>query len=471
MHSSPIELKHPVFNIIAEIAEEKTVEAYVIGGYVRDLLLERPCTDIDIVVIGDGIAMAEAVASRLKASRVSVFKNFGTAMFRYKGMEIEFVGARKESYSRTSRKPFVRPGSLKDDQDRRDFTINAVAVSLNKKDYGLLIDPFEGIYDMEDGIIRTPLDPEITFSDDPLRMMRAVRFAAQLRFTIADETFEAIRTNKSRLSIVSPERIIDEFNKIMCTPSPSIGISLLEASGLLEEFFPELCALQGVEEIGRIKHKDNFYHTLAVVDGVARKTDNLWLRWAALMHDIGKPATKKFIPGQGWTFYGHNHVGGRMVTKIFERLHMPKNEKMKYVRKLVELHMRPIVLSEEGVTDSAVRRLLFDAGDDIDDLMTLAESDITSKNQEKVKRFLENFLIVREKLKEVEEKDSIRNFQPPVSGEEIMETFGLSPCKEVGEIKNAIKEAILEGIIGNNYEEAHKFMLAEASKLGLSPRK
>lgn len=458
-------LEHPVFKTLSEIAEEEGVEAYVIGGYVRDLLLHRPSKDIDVVVHGSGIALAEKAAERLGGLHVSVFKNFGTAMFRYKGMEVEFVGARRESYRADSRKPIVEEGSIDDDQKRRDFTINALAISLNRADYGELIDPFGGVEHLEQRIIRTPLEPGITFSDDPLRMMRAVRFASQLNFRIEENTLRALSEFAFRLPIISMERIMDEFNKIMLSPEPSKGISLLEETGLLKQFFPELVALKGVEHMNGVGHKDNFYHTLAVVDGVALYSEDLWLRWAALLHDIGKPVTKKFSPAQGWTFYGHNHTGERMVPKIFARLKLPQNEKMKYVQKLVNLHMRPIVLSEEIVTDSAVRRLLFDAGDDIDDLMTLAEADITSKNEEKVKRFLENFKIVRRKLKEVEEKDSIRNFQPPISGEEIIATFNLPPCRAIGDIKNAIKEAILDGVIGNNYEEAREYMFRVAKDI------
>jgi putative nucleotidyltransferase with HDIG domain len=458
-------LEHPVFKTLSEIAEEEGVEAYVIGGYVRDLLLHRPSKDIDVVVHGSGIALAEKAAERLGGLHVSVFKNFGTAMFRYKGIEVEFVGARRESYRADSRKPIVEEGSIDDDQKRRDFTINALAISLNRADYGELIDPFGGVEHLEQRIIRTPLEPGITFSDDPLRMMRAVRFASQLNFRIEENTLRALSEFAFRLPIISMERIMDEFNKIMLSPEPSKGISLLEETGLLKQFFPELVALKGVEHVNGVGHKDNFYHTLAVVDGVALYSEDLWLRWAALLHDIGKPVTKKFSPAQGWTFYGHNHTGERMVPKIFARLKLPQNEKMKYVQKLVNLHMRPIVLSEEIVTDSAVRRLLFDAGDDIDDLMTLAEADITSKNEEKVKRFLENFKIVRRKLKEVEEKDSIRNFQPPISGEEIIATFNLPPCRAIGDIKNAIKEAILDGVIGNNYEEAREYMFRVAKDI------
>ncbi|MDR1757101.1 MAG: CCA tRNA nucleotidyltransferase [Culturomica sp.] len=458
-------LKHPVFEAVAAVAQEKGVAAYAIGGFVRDLLLHRPSQDIDIVVVGNGIELARAAAARLGRCKVSVFKNFGTAMFRYNGMEVEFVGARKESYRADSRKPIVEEGTLEDDQKRRDFTINALAISLNAADYGRLIDPFGGIPHLDERLIRTPLEPGITFSDDPLRMMRAIRFASQLNFRIDEGTFRAIRENRERLKIISTERIVDEFNKIMLSPEPSKGILLLDDAGLLELFFPELTALKGVERVDGTGHKENFLHTLTVLDTLSLYSRDLWLRWAALLHDIGKPATKKYIRGQGWTFHGHNHVGERMTARIFGRLKLPQNEKMRYVQKLVNLHMRPIVLAEEVVTDSAVRRLLFDAGDDIDDLMTLAEADITSRNEEKVKRFLHNFQIVRQKLKEVEEKDSIRNFQPPISGEEIIATFNLPPCRLIGEIKNAIKEAILEGVISNNYDEAKAYMFKVAEEL------
>jgi poly(A) polymerase len=464
-------LKHPVFRMISDISSYSGRPVYVVGGWVRDLILDRSSKDIDIVTEGSGIELAQCIADQLGPShKLSIFKNFGTAMLRYEDWNIEFVGARKESYRSESRKPIVEDGSFADDISRRDFTINAMAISLNRENYGELIDLFGGTEDINNRILRTPLDPDITYSDDPLRMMRAIRFSSQLGFSIECNSFDAITQNAKRLRIVSIERIMDEFNKIMLSPNPGKGLKMLRSTGLLKEFFPELYAMAGVEIVDGKAHKDNFFHTIKVLENLCERSDNLWLRWAALLHDIAKPRTKQFDPAVGWTFHGHEFAGAKMTEQIFKRLHLPLDDKMKYVRKLVLLHLRPIVLSESIVTDSAVRRLLFEAGDDIDDLMTLCEADITSKNEEKVQRFLENFRLVRVKLAEIEKKDRIRNWQPPVTGEDIMINFGLKPGREVGLIKTAIREAILDGIIPNEREDAMQFMLKEGEKLGLTPK-
>ena len=460
-----------IFHTIGETADSLGYPCYLIGGYVRDLFLNRPTNDVDVMVVGNGIETARALSTRLgRDHQPAIYQNFGTAQVKWHGIEIEFVGARRESYDRNSRKPIVEDGTLEDDLNRRDFTINALGICLNADHFGELVDHFEGLYDLEDGIIRTPLDPDITFSDDPLRMMRCIRFATQLNFFIDDETFDALERNKERIKIISAERIIAELNKIMLSPIPSKGLIDLERCGLLELILPEITALEGRETKAGISHKDIFYHTLQVVDNVAQRSDNLWLRWAALLHDVGKPITKAFSPTLGWTFHNHNLVGAKLVNRIFKRMKLPTDERMKYVKKLVELHMRPIVIADEEVTDSAVRRLLFDAGNDIDDLMTLCESDITSRNEIRKQRFLNNFNTVRQKLKDIEEKDRIRNFQPPVDGEEIMRIFELTPCREVGTLKSSIKDAILDGKIPNEHDAAYEFMLKKAAEMGLTPK-
>ena len=463
-------LTHPIFKTLSECADALGCEAYVIGGFVRDYFLNRGTPkDIDVVVLGSGIALAEKLSEALSNQpEVTVFKNYGTAMIKYQDLVIEFVGARKESYTRDSRNPVVENGSLEDDQNRRDFTINALALGLNETTFGILVDPFDGVKALEEKRIVTPLSPGVTFSDDPLRMLRAIRFASQLNFIIAPEALEAIAAHKDRISIISNERIVDEINKMMASDTPTLGFELMHKTGLLPLILPELTALQGIEEVEGQKHKDNFWHTLEVVDNISKNTENVWLRWAALLHDIGKAPTKRFDKKIGWTFHGHEFVGSKMVYKLFKRLHMPLNEKMKYVQKLVLMSSRPIVLAEDYVTDAAVRRLVFDAGEHVEDFMTLCEADITTKNQYKKKKYKNNFKIVRQKIEEVEARDHVRNFQPPVSGEEIMNTFGLKPSKEIGMIKEAIKEAILEGDIPNDYQAAYTFMLAKGKSLGLT---
>ncbi|MBT8206467.1 MAG: CCA tRNA nucleotidyltransferase [Eudoraea sp.] len=464
-------LGDPIFEIISAAAEKLEIECYVIGGYVRDYLLDRGTPkDIDVVAVGEGIALARKVASLLPGNpKVKIFKNFGTAMIKYRDKELEFVGARKESYHRDSRKPVVETGTLEDDQKRRDFTINALALALQSQDYGSLIDPFSGITDLQNKILRTPLDPDITYSDDPLRMMRAIRFATELDFTIHKDSLKAISDNRERIKIISKERIVDELHKILSCDQPSNGIRLLHETGILPIILPELTALQGIEEVEGQRHKDNFWHTLEVVDNISKTSDNLWLRWAALLHDIGKAPTKRFDPKIGWTFHAHEFVGSKMVFKLFRRLRMPLNDKMKFVQKMVRMSSRPIILSDEHVTDAAVRRLVFDAGEHVDDLMTLCEADITTKNPRKQRKYKNNFRLVREKIIEVEERDRIRNFQPPIGGDDIMKAFGLKPCREIGIIKEAIKEAILEGEIPNEFDPAYAFMLRKGQEIGLKP--
>lgn len=463
---SDIVSSHPALNLVAEMANEKEIEAYVVGGFVRDILLKRESKDIDFVCRGKGIDLAEALGKKVKR-KVTVFKRFKTANLRYGDWELEFVGARKESYREDSRNPIVEDGTIDDDQKRRDFTINALAISLNKNNLGQLIDPFDGVNDMAQKVIRTPLEPDVTFSDDPLRMMRAVRFAAQLNFDIEAKTFKAISTNVERIKIVSQERITDELNKIVLSPVPSYGFNLLFQSGLLKEIFPEMVRLHGVEKVKGMGHKDNFYHTLKVLDNVAGVSNDLWLRWAAILHDIAKPATKRFEPGHGWTFHGHEDKGAWMVPKIFRKLKLPLGPQMEYVKKLVKLHLRPIALVKDNITDSAIRRLVFDAGNDVDDLMALCKADVTSKNMERVKRYMQNFDQVLQKIEDVEARDHIKNFQPPVTGEMIMDYFGVKPSRIVGEIKEEIKEAIMEGNITNDYESAFELMKEIGKKKGL----
>jgi poly(A) polymerase len=465
-----VHLRKSIFKTLSTIADNSKIEAYVVGGFVRDIFLKRPSKDIDVVVVGNGIDYAQNVAKRLN-SKVSVFKNFGTANIKYNDLDLEFVGARKESYRAESRKPIVEDGSLEDDQLRRDFTINALAITLSENNFGKLLDPFNGVKDLEDKIIRTPLDPKLTFSDDPLRMMRAIRFASQLNFTIDEKALEAIKSQKERISIVSKERITDELNKIILSPVPSVGFKHLFDTGLLQLIFPQMANLFGVDYIKGKGHKDNFYHTLEVLDNICTVTEDLWLRWAAILHDIAKPATKRFEENHGWTFHGHEDKGARMVPKIFAQLKLPLNEKMKLVQKLVQLHLRPIVLAQDIVTDSAVRRLLFDAGEDIEALMMLCNADVTTKNEYKKTKYRNNFELVKQKLKDVEERDKLRNWQPPITGDDIMKTFNIEAGREVGLIKNAIREAILEGEITNNYDEAFEFMLNEAKKFNLKPFK
>lgn len=460
--------QYKIFNVISDVADELNVKAFVIGGFVRDAYLNRPTKDIDVVVEGKGIEIAQEVGKKVGAGKVSVFKNYGTAQFVYDGLDIEFVGARKESYNQNSRNPIVENGTLQEDQERRDFTINALAFSLNKSDFGSLVDPFDGIKDMENKRIVTPLDPVITFSDDPLRMLRAIRFASQLGYTIDPVTYQAIEKNAHRLEIITIERIMDEFNKIMLSPIPSVGINLLFDTKLLHQFFPELINLHGVKVINNKGHKDNFYHTLQVLDNISQNTDSLWLRWSALLHDIAKPRTQRFDEKVGWTFHGHEALGGKMTPGIFKRLKLPLNDKMKYVQKLVNLHLRPIALSKEVVTDSAIRRLLYDVGEDIEDLMTLCEADITSKNKVKVQKYLHNFKVVRQKIRDVEERDEIRNWKNPVTGDLIMQTFNIAPGKLIGDIKEAVKEAIIEGEISNDYDQAINLMKQKGKELGLT---